>query len=226
VDVSALPRLLVRPGRTFEQLWHHTGPLQGGIVALLLILAGTLVEVLLKWVVPGYGSSEVATLRGLLAPWTGFVMAFLGFLFMSALVHGLVRSGGDARKPDLGMTVGLMGYAMFPVLVLGMALTVVSAYYGGEIDRFTEETGGLAEDWGGWTEYRVVYYVLLIVMVLWGVRIQAKAVGVANDSAGGRTLGLVLVAWAVGFIVWLALLQVWFLVTEGEWVDVPWLPLV
>jgi len=41
-----------------------------------------------------------------------------------------------------------------------------------------------------------------------------------------RTLGAVAVAWVVSIVVWIVMVQLWFLVTEGEWVDLPWLPLI
>jgi len=227
VDVSALLRLLVRPKRTFEDLRSHTGPLQGALVALALIVVAGVADALVKWLFATIWSRDIHAmgLLGRFPSFVGVVLGFLGFLLMAGLVHRLVAASGRAKRPDLGMTVGLMGYAMFPVVIMGIAIGVVMTYYGGELTAFTEETGGQLEEWGGWAEYWLVYYVLLLVMVLWGVRIQAKAAAVANDSTGGRTLGLVLVAWVLSILVWIVLVQVFSLATGGGWVDIPWLPI-
>lgn len=226
VDIAALPRLLVRPRKTFEDLRPHTGPLQGAMVALVLIVVAAAVDALVRWIFSTFRSGDVHALGllGRFPTFMGVVLGFIGFLLMAGIAYRLVAAHGKARRPDAGMTVGLMGYAMFPVVILGIAFSVVTTYYGGEVAAFVNETGGLVEDWGGWGEYWLVYYVLLLVMVLWGVRIQAKAAVVANESAGGRTLGLVLLAWVLSIVIWIVLIEIWFFVTEGEWVDLPWLP--
>jgi hypothetical protein len=228
VDISALPRLLVRPKSTFEDLRPHTGPLQGAMVALVLIVVAGVVDVLVKWLFSTFRSGDLHTLglMGRFPTFIGVILGFIMFLLMAGIAYRLVADRGKARRPDAGTTVGLMGYAMFPVVILGIAISVVTTYYGGEVAAFTEETGGQLEDWAGWGEYWLVYYVLILVMVLWGVRIQAKAAVVANDSAGGRTLGLVLAAWVLSILVWIIAVQLWFLVTKGEWTDIPWLPVV
>jgi hypothetical protein len=225
VDISALPRLLVRPRRTFEELAPHTGPLQGAMVALVLIVVAGLVDAVIKWLFATAGSGEVHAvgLAGRLPTFMGVVLGFIGFLLMAGLTFRFTAGLGKAKRPDAGKTVGLMGYAMFPVVILGIAMSVVMGYYGGEVASFIEGTGGLAEDWGGWGEFWLVYWIVLVVMILWGVRIQAKASAVANDSAGMRTLGSVVAAWVVSIVVWIVLVEVWFLVTEGELVDLPWL---
>lgn len=228
VDISALPRLLVRPRRTFEELRPHTGPLQGAMVALVLIVVAGVVDALVRWLFGTFrgGNVHVLGLMGRFPTFMGVVLGFLGFLLLTGLAYRLVAAHGKARRPDPGVTVGLMGYALFPVVILAIAMSVVMTYYGGEVAAFTEQTGGQLEDWGGWGEYWLVYWVFLLVIMLLGVRIQAKAVVVANDSAGGRTLGLVLVAWVLSILVWIVLVQVWSLVTEGEFADIPWLPVV
>ncbi len=228
VDIGALPRLLVRPRKTFEELRPHTGPLQGVIVALVLIVLAGVADAIVRWLFATFRSGDIHDL-GLLGRFptlVGVVLAFMMFLLMAGIAHRLVLAHGKARRPDPGLTVGLMGYAMFPVVILSIAISVVMTYYGSEVAAFVDETGGVLGDWGGWGEYWLVYWALLLVMVLWGVRIQAKAAAVANDSAGGRTLGLVLVAWMISILVWITVLQVWSLITEGEWADMPWLPVV
>ena len=225
VDVSALPRLMFRPRRTFEQLRPHTGPAQGAIVALILIAVAGVTDALVRWLFATVGSGEVHSigLLGRLPTAMGVVLGFLVYLLIAGLTYKCIIGWGKAKRPDMGLTIGLMGYAMFPVVVLGIAISVIMAYYGGVVASFVEETGGLAEDWSGWGEYWLVYWLVLLVMVLWGMRIQAKAAVVANESAGGRTLGCVLVAWIVSLFVWILLVELWFLATEGELVGVPWL---
>ena len=221
LDPGALPRLLVRPRRALEALWHHTGAIHGIVVAAVLIVATMLVQAILRWVYSG----EILGLLGRFSPLQGVLMGLLAFLLMVALTFLLVRAFGDARRPDAGMTCGLMGYAMFPVVVIGIILSVATAYYGDDLEAFRERTGSLAEEWTGWTQYWVVYYVLLVAMVLWGVRVQAIAASVANDSAPGRTLGLVLVAWLASALVWVLALEMYLWATRGEWAELPWLPL-
>ena len=226
VDLAALPRLLVRPRKTFEELAPHTGPLQGAMVAIVLIVVAGVVDALVRWVFGLFRSGDVHPL-GLIARFPTFlaiVMAFIGFLLMAGISYRLVAGYGKARHPDAGLTLGLMGYAMFPVIILGIVFSIVMTYYGGEVSAFLDETGGQLEDWGGWGEYWLVYWVLLLVMLLWGVRFQAKAAMVANDSAGGRTLALVLAAWVLSLVLWVVVVELWFLLTEGSFVDLPWLP--
>ena len=226
VDIAALPRLLVRPRKTFEELRPHTGPLQGAMVALVLIVVAGVVDALVRWLFSLFRSGDVHAL-GLIGRFPTFLailLGFIGFLLMAGIAYRLVAAYAKARRPDAGLTVGLMGYAMFPVVILGIAFSIVMTYYGGEVGRFVDESGGELEDWGGWGQYWLVYWVLLMVMVLWGVRIQAKAAAVANDSTSGRTLVMVLAAWVLSLIVWILMVEVWFLITEGEFVDLPWLP--
>ncbi len=228
VDISALPRLLVRPRRTFEELRPHTGPVQGVMVALMLIALAGVADAIVRWLFSTFRSGDIHNL-GLLGRFPTLVtvvLAFLVFLLMVSISFRLVSAHGRARRPDAGLTVGLMGYAMFPMVIMAIAINVVMTYYGSEVSRFVDETGGVLEDWGGWGQYWLVYWALLLVMLLWGVRIQAKAAAVANDSAGMRTLGLVLAAWVLSILLWIVILQVWSLVTEGEWADIPWSPLL
>lgn len=227
LDLRALPRLLVRPRRTFEDLRSHTGALQGAVVALVLIVVAGAVDALMRWLVGSLGSGELHRL-GLLGQVPSLmtvVLAFLAFLLLTALVHAFVSRWGRPARPDPGMTVGLMGYAMFPVVIIGMAMSIVMAYYGSEVDAFVEDTGDLAGDYRGLAQYRVVYYVLLLVLVLWGVRVQSKAASVANESAGGRTLGCVAAAWLVSIVLWVVLLEAWSMLARGTWLDLPWSPL-
>jgi uncharacterized protein involved in cysteine biosynthesis len=228
VDISALPRLLVRPRKTLEELRPHTGPLQGAMVALVLVVVAGVVDALVRWLFATFRSGDVHAM-GLIGRFPTFltiVIGFLGFLLMAGVSYRLVAAYGKARHPDAGLTVGLMGYAMFPVIILGMVISIVMTYYGGQLEAFIDETGGQVEDWGGWSQYWLVYWALLLVMLLWGVRFQAKAAVVANDSAGGRTLGLVLVAWVLSILLWIVMVQLWFLLTEGEFTDLPWLDIV
>jgi hypothetical protein len=226
VDLAALPRLLVRPRKTLEGLAPHTGPLQGAMVALVLIVVAGVVDALVRWLFSLFRSGDVHAmgLVGRFPTFVAVVLGFIGFLLMAGVSYRLVAGYGKARRPDAGQTLGLMGYAMFPVIILGIVISIVMTYYGGEVDRFLEGTGGQLEDWGGWGEYWLVYWVLLVVMLLWGVRFQAKAAAVANDSAGGRTLALVLAAWLLSLVLWVVVVQLWFLLTEGSFVDLPWLP--
>jgi hypothetical protein len=227
VDIAALPKLLVRPKRTFEDLRSHTGPLQGAMVALVLIVVAGVVDLLIRWLfglIRG-GDVHAVGLVGNLPTFMGVVLAFVAFLLMAGLTYRFVAGWGQAKRPDAGVTVGLMGYAMFPVVILGIAMSVVMTYYGGEVGRFIEETGGVAEDWGGWGQYWLIYWVMVLVVILWGVRIQAKAATVANDSPGMRTLGCVAAAWIVCIVVWIVAIQAWVLLTEGEFADIPWLPI-
>jgi hypothetical protein len=228
VDLAALPRLLLRPRKTFEELAPHTGPLQGALVALVLIVVAGVVDALVRWLFSLVWSGDVHAmgLVGRFPTVMAIVLGFIGFLLMAGVSYRLVAGYGRARRPDPGLTVGLMGYAMFPVIILAIVLSIVMTYYGGEADRFLEETGGQLEEWGGWGEYWLVYWVLLVVTLLLGVRFQAKAATVANDSAGGRTLLLVLAAWVLSIVLWVAVVQLWFLLTEGHFVDMPWLPFV
>jgi len=228
VDIAALPRLLVRPRKTFEELAPHTGPLQGAMVAIVLIVVAGLVDALVRWLfttVLGRDLHAVG-LMGRFPTLFGVVLAFIGFLLMAGLSYRFVAAWGKAKRPDAGKTVGLMGYAMFPVILIGIAMSVLMTYFGGELAAFLEGSGNQLEDWGGWGQYWLVYWLFVLVMVLIGIRVQAKAAGVANDSAGMRTLGAVAVAWVVSIVVWIVMVQLWFLVTEGEWVDLPWLPLI
>jgi len=174
-----------------------------------------------------FWSGEVHTigLLGRLPTAMGVVLGFLMYLLIAGLTYRFILGWGKAKRPDMGLTIGLMGYAMFPVVVLGIAISVVMAYFGGQVTSFVEETGGLAEDWDGWGNYWLVYWLVLLVLVLWGMRIQAKAASVANDSPGGRTLGCVLVAWIVSLFLWILIIEVWSLLTEGEFVDIPLLPI-
>jgi predicted secreted protein len=228
VDLAALPRLLVRPRKTFEELRPHTGPLQGALVALVLIVVAGVVDALIRWLFGLLRSGDIHAmgLIGRFPTFVAVVIGFIGFLLVAGVSYRLVAGYGKARRPDAGLTVGLMGYAMFPVIILGIVISIVMTYYGGEVDAFLEETGGQLEDWGGWGQYWLVYWILLLVMLLWGVRFQAKAAVVANDSAGGRTLLLVLAAWVLSIVLWVVMVQLWFLLTEGELVDLPWLPFI
>lgn len=226
VDIGALPRLLVRPRRTFEELAPHTGPLQGSMVALVLIVVAGLVDALVRWLFTTVLGRDLHMI-GLINRFPTFlavVIAFIMFLLMAGLSYRFTASWGKASRPDPGMTVGLMGYAMFPVVIIGIAMSVLMTYFGGEVAAFLEGSGNRLEDWGGWGQYWLVYWLFVLVMVLWGIRVQAKAARVANDSAGMRTMGAVAAAWVVSIVLWVVIVQLWSLVTEGEWADLPWLP--
>jgi len=226
VDISALPRLLVRPRSTLEELRPHTGPLQGAFVALVLIVVAGVVDALVRWTISMLGSGDVHRV-GLLSrfpSFTGVVLAFLAFLLLAALVFNLVARWGKARRPDAGTTVGLLGYAMFPVVILGIVISILLAYFGGQVGEFVDRTGSLAEDYSGWDSYWWLYYLLLLVTVLLGVRYQAKAASVANDSAGGRTLALTAVAWIISLVILVLVVEVWSLLSGDGWVDLPLLP--
>ena len=198
VDIGALPRLLVRPRRTFEELRPHTGPLQGTIVALMLIALAGVVDLLVRWLFATFRSGDIHAL-GLLSRFptlVGVVMAFLAFLLMVGISFKLVAAHGKSRRPDAGLTVGLMGYAMFPVVILAIAMNVIMTYYGSEVSAFVDETGGVLEDWGGWGQYWLVYWAFLLVMLLWGVRIQAKAAAVPMIPPGCGPWGW---SWQPGY---------------------------
>jgi hypothetical protein len=227
VDIAALPRLLVRPRRTFEELRPHTGPLQGAMVALVLIVVAGVVDYLIRWIfsnIRGGASHQVVGMASRLPTLFGIVLAFVAFLLMAGLTYRFVAGWGQAKRPEAGMTVGLMGYAMFPVVILGIAMSVVMAYYSGEVERFVEGTGKVADDWGGWGQYWVIYWVMVLIVILWGVRIQAKAASVANDSPGMRTLGCVAAAWVASIVFWIVIMEAWLLLTTGEFDGFTWLP--
>lgn len=225
VDIGALPRLLVRPRKTFESLRPHTGSLQGALVALVLIVVAGVVDALIRWLFATFRSGDVHAL-GLIGRFPtilAIVIGFLGFLLMAGVSYRLVAAYGKARHPDAGLTVGLMGYAMFPIIILGIVISIVMTYYGGQVEAFIDDTGGQMEDWGGWGQFWLIYWALIIVMLLWGVRFQAKAAVVANDSAGGRTLALVLLAWVLSIVLLIMIVELWFFITDGKFVDLPWL---
>jgi hypothetical protein len=228
VDIGALPRLLVRPRKTFEDLRPHTGPLQGAMVALVLIVVAGLVDALVRWLFTTVLGRDlhVVGLAGRFPTFVAVLVAFIMFLLMAGLSYRFTVSWGRAKHPDAGMTVGLMGYAMFPVIIIGIAMSVLMTYFGGQVAAFLEGTGTRLEDWGGWGQYWLVYWLFVLVMLLWGIRVQAKAARVANDSAGMRTMGAVAAAWVVSIVLWVVIVQLWSLVTEGEWVDLPWLPFI
>jgi len=140
VDIAALPRLLVRPRKTFEELAPHTGPLQGAMVAIVLIVVAGLVDALVRWLfttVLGRDLHAVG-LMGRFPTLFGVVLAFIGFLLMAGLSYRFVAAWGKAKRPDAGKTVGLMGYAMFPVILIGIAMSVLMTYFGGELAAFLE----------------------------------------------------------------------------------------
>jgi hypothetical protein len=237
-DGRALGRLLVQPRRAFEDLYDHTSVLTGGGVAIAIIVNTAMLNLFVYWFV--FESSDVYTSteynlsssRGIFSIdpiWTGLFLAGASFFLTSGIVYGLVRAGGDAKRPNPGKTLGLLGYAMFPAFLIGIVMAIVVAVFGADIIDYEEAIKGAEGSIGAYElleEFQLIYYALVVVMLLWGLRTHAAAASVANDSAPGRTLGLTLAAWVLSYTLLVVAIQAYYLVFEGGFAEIPWLPLM
>lgn len=218
-DLRNWVRMLFKPKEAFEDLYNHTSALTGVVIAIVLISATTIIGVVLMQeiaadvVIPEnqsapFGAESFNVTAEGVAITIGIEVGM--FLVAGLFVFGLLSTIGNARRPNLGKTLGLIGYAKLPAFLIGIPLALVAPMILATVDW--EEVQRLQEegeegqmgvpDWAGEVCGLGAFMVLLaIVMFIWGLWVHSHAAAVANDTAPGTAMGFTLLAWILTFVV-------------------------
>jgi len=203
LDLGALVRVLFRPRDAFRDLYHHTDMRTGLLVFFVLTLVEGLIALALNLTVLSDAEStgldmftsigeRIAYVTFGITLATGLAM-FIGVCY---LVHALLRSSPTTVRPSLPKTMGLLGYAAMPGLVMGVLTTVVVGAI--SVTVYSDE------DATPWTivGLAVASLSLAVVSLIWSLWVQGHAVSVANDAPWGKSAGVVFVSYiVVGMIV-------------------------
>jgi len=203
IDLGALVRVMFRPRDAFRDLYGHTDARIGALVFVMLTLVEGLVVLGLNLTVlseaESTGIDVFASLGERIALVTfGITVAtsLAVFLGVCHLVHALLRGTPTTLRPSLPKTIGLLGYAAMPGLVMGVLTTTVMGAISVAVYSDWDATAwsilGLA----------VASLSLAAVGLVWSLWVQGHAVSVANDVSWGKSVGVVFIAYiVVGIIV-------------------------
>ena len=203
IDLGALVRVLFRPRDAFRDLYHHTDMRTGLIVFFVLTLIEGLISLALNLTVLYDASStgldmfaslgeRIAYVTFGITIGTGLAM-FIGVCY---LIHALMRGSRTTARPSLPKTMGLLGYAAMPGLVMGVITTVVVGGISLALPSDSDVTAWSVLGLG------VASLSLALVSIIWSLWVQGHAVSVANDAPWGKSAGTVFVSYiVVGMIV-------------------------
>jgi hypothetical protein len=208
--------VLFKPKEAFEDLYHHTAPIQGIVLAIAFIVLSSLIgyaitaSVLSGIHVPSGASTNVVpggtTSRTIGSTVSGMAISIVTFFVAAYLVYELLKSAGHARRPDLNKTIGLVGYAKLPAFLMSIAISVVTGLMLATIDWSKLGTGTNVTAYAGSVCGLIaVILVLAIVTLVWGLWVHGHAASVANDVAFGTAAGFTFLAWFIAFMVQLVL---------------------
>jgi hypothetical protein len=193
-DLVNLFRVLFGPQQAFRDLYGHTNAVIGLVLAVVFATIGGALSLAISLAVdagpevfvggfffPGMEAEFAIVSFGL------GVLASVGiYLLATYLVYALLKSSRTTLKPNLGKTFGLVGYAKFPALLLGMLSTTVAGAL---------TAGGL------WFTAEGVVLIIMLVTFVWALFVHSHAASVANDSSLSSAFGFTFLAWFITFLI-------------------------
>ena len=213
IDIGNLFKLLFRPRKAFEDLYDHTSSTQGWVLAILFIIISAVVAGLfMMWFLEDSGLSDEVLDRIpsgsflWISQVLGVVMNLVVFYVVAWLISNFLKDPRRGMRPSLKKTIGLMGYAKFPALIIGILIAMVTpAYTVASIEFSLEsenlEPGELPEGFGEFCNQGLIYFGLILMVFLWGIWVHSHAVSVANDTKLGTAFTWTLVAWIIGGVI-------------------------
>jgi hypothetical protein len=211
LDLGGLFKVLFKPKEAFEDLYHHTAPVHGIALAIIFIVLFSLFSyAIIAAAVSGITIPSLAN-TNLVLPRTartigsmaGGIILNIGIFFIAtSLVYSMLKSAGNARRPDFDKTIGLIGYAKFPAFLMYISLYFVMGlilrfFNWEQISNGMNPNGGPSPLCGIWA----VQLILVIVTFVWGLWVHSHAAAVANDVAFGTAAGFTLLAWFIALII-------------------------
>lgn len=203
LDLGALVSVLFRPRDAFRDLYGHTDSRMGLMVVVILTIIEGLISLTLSLTVLSEAESTGFSLYGSLAGGiavvtfgAGIVTSLAMFIGVCYFAHALLKSSPTTLRPNLDKTIGLLGYAAMPGLVMGVLNVVVV----GSMSAALADPGDT--NITAAVGYVILTLVLALVGLIWSLWVQGHAVSVANDAPWGKSALIVFVASIlVGIIV-------------------------
>jgi hypothetical protein len=213
LDIGNLFKLLFHPKEAFEDLYDHTTSTQGIILAVFFSVMSTGVGLLATWGILGTLDLPPGADIPLLVE-TNAVMAIVGiftsiasFFLTAWLFHAFIK--GNARRPSLPKTMGMMGYAMFPafIIMLIINITFPLIMVGANFDEADAFFGAICGIFA-------LIFGLGLVGLIWAWWVHSNAQSVANDISTNTAFGYLFLTWflvgilmgIVGFVISMAVL--------------------
>ncbi len=204
IDIRNLFKLLFHPKEAFEDLYDHTGSSQGIVLALTFILLSAGISMFMMFAVLGTLEvpEEATSVPGGSGSVTHSVIdAILGIVlfFVSAyLVFTFLKSRG--RRASKDKTIGMMGYARFPMFIIGLIIAIAMPFLIDSMDLEALENedpdaeseapqsilGGLS-----------ILAGLSGVGLVWSIWVNSHAQSVANDASLEKAAVSILITWVI-----------------------------
>ena len=197
IDIGNLFRLLFHPKEAFEDLYDHTSSTQGIILAIFFTVMSTGVSILAIWAFMGTLDLPPEADIPLLVQ-TNAVLAIIGifisiatFFFVAWLFHAFIK--GNARRPSLPKTMGLMGYSMFPAFLIMLVISLVFPLIALGINFDDPEQA--PDALGALCGIFALIFGLGLVGLIWAWWVHSNAQSVANDISTGTAFGYLFLTW-------------------------------
>jgi hypothetical protein len=204
IDVGALFKLLFHPKEAFEDLYDHTTSTQGWILAIIFIVISGAIGLAVNLAVLGtFDLPEDVATPGLTA---GSGLQSIIGIFTNILFFGLtawlfyIFVKDKARKPDMNKTIGLMGYAKFPMFIMGIIISILTALMLSTLGWDPDDPEAVADTVGALCGISAAIVGVGIVGFIWALWVHSHAQSVANDMASGTAMGYIFLTWFLVFL--------------------------
>jgi hypothetical protein len=219
IDVGALFRLLFHPKEAFEDLYDHTTSTQGWILAIIFIVVSGVVGLAANLAIVGsidlpdeVGTPGVTASSGLQSI-IGIFTNILFFFLTAWLFFSFVKD--KARKPDMSKTIGLMGYAKFPMFIIGLVIAVLTPMLLLNTGWDPDNPDTIDDAVGGICAFTAAILGLSLLGFFWALWVHSHAQSVANDVSSGTAMGYMFLTWFLIFLLTIVVGVVIALVTIG-----------
>jgi hypothetical protein len=199
IDVGNLFRLLFHPKEAFEDLYDHTTSTQGWILALVFIIVSAVIGLAVNLAVLGtidlpedVDTGFTTTASGL-SSIVGIFTNILYFFITAWLFHTLVKD--RARRPDLNKTIGMMGYAKFPMFIIGILIALLTPLLLSSLGFDPDDPEAAIDAIGGICGISLAILGLSILGFVWSLWVHSQAQSVANDMESGSAMGWMFLTW-------------------------------
>jgi hypothetical protein len=199
IDVGNLFRLLFHPKEAFEDLYDHTTSTQGWTLAIIFIVISAVIGLALNLAFLGtidlpedVDTTGFSTASGV-GSIIGIFTNILYFFITAWLFNTLIKE--KARRPDLGKTIGMMGYAKFPMFIITLIIAILTPLLLLNLGFDPEDPDAAIDALGNICGLTIAILVLSLVGFIWSLWVHSQAQSVANDMESGSAMGWMFLTW-------------------------------